>query len=115
MKYNAYILDWTMNNYTVFKQKLQDAHFNFIAKKNNPHLRVEVSFARVQDFFSIVRMHLNTSYNYIDIQFPSEKITVLIFSERVIFISNEPENEAARKWAISKGLPIKQADWSTSY
>ena len=115
MTYNAYILDWTTKEYEMLKQKLKKANFDFIKEKNKLHIRVRVSFDRVEEFSSIVKSHLNAEYNYVDIQFPHEKKTVIVFSGELAFISNPTENEAVRKWAIAKGLPPKQADWRTSY
>ena len=115
MIYNAYVLDWTMNNYEVLKQKLKESKFDFIKEKGKQHIRVDVPFSRTKEFFSLAKLYLNTPYNYIDIQFPKEKKTILVFSEKLIKLCNQQENEAAKRWAIKKGLPPKQADWATSY
>lgn len=113
--YNAYILDWTVNGYAGLKQKLKKADFLFVKEKDILHLRVRVPFGRVPEFADIIRQHLNASYNYVDVQFPEEKRTVLVFLERVAIVSNAAENETARKWAVARGLPPEQADWATSY
>lgn len=115
MPYNAYILDWTMNDYDGLKQKLKEAGFPFRKERGKEHIRAAVPFDRVEEFFRLTKSHLNTPYNYVDIQFPSEKKTALVFSERLIMVSNSQENEAAQRWAIARGLPPEQADWKTSY
>ncbi len=113
LTYNAYILERTINNYSELKEKLKQASFIFINEGNN--IRVKVPFSRIEEFYNLARPYLNAPYNYIDAQFPKEKKTAIIFSEIVIYITNRHENENAKKWAISKGLPEKEADWKTSY
>jgi len=115
MKYNAYILDWTMNDYGGLKQEITEAGFDFVKEKGKNHIRVEVQFVRLQEFVQMMQGHLNAPYNYVDTQFPKEKKTVIVFSERMAVISNAKENEAVKQWAIAKGLPPQQADWRTSY
>lgn len=111
--YNAYVLERTINNYGELKQKLKEADFDFIKDRNN--VRVKVYFDKVEKFYNLVRTYLNTSYNYIDLQFPKEKKTLLVFSDRLFYIANAKENEEAKKWAFSIGLPKEEADWPTSY
>jgi hypothetical protein len=115
MQYNAYILDWTMNDYETLKKKLNAHGFDFVHERNKSHIRVHVPFSRWEEFGEMVRAHLNTPYSYVDIQYPEKRKTILVFGERIESISNAQENEAARKWAIARGLPPAQADWETSY
>ncbi len=111
--YNAYILERTIKNFEELEKKLKEAGFNFIKKNDN--IKVNVSFDQIENFYNLAKNYLNSPYNYIDIQFPKEKKTVLVFSGRLIYMANKEENETVREWAISKGLPKKEADWATSY
>ncbi|MBI2410397.1 MAG: hypothetical protein HYV32_00680 [Candidatus Kerfeldbacteria bacterium] len=112
---NAYILDWTMNEYNKLLAQLKEENFEVIPEKNSEDVRVAVPFSRVDDFADRVMEHLNAPYNYVDIQYPIEKTTVVIFQQKKLFITNEVDNNAAKKWAIDQGLPVEQADWATSY
>ena len=112
---NAYILDWTMNEYDKLKQKLTEQGFVFKKEENNEHVRVAVPFEKINGFSQIVQAHLNATHNYVDIQYPDKKQTVVIFQEKQYNITNDQENEEAKQWAISIGLPVEQADWPTSY
>jgi hypothetical protein len=115
MWFNAYILDWAMNDYAQLKQELADANFAFAKEGEKEHIRVAVPFGRVKEFGSLCQTHLNSPYNYVDIQYPNEKKTVIIFQQDIFMISSQEENEKVKRWAISLGLPPEQADWSTSF
>ena len=109
---NAYILDWTMNDYKVLKKKLDDQEFVSENETGTKHIRVSVPFDQIDTFASIVQQHLNAPCNYVDVQFQDKKTTVVIFIEKVFFIKDADKNNEVKKWAIEKGLPPKQADWN---
>lgn len=109
---NAYILSWTMNDYAGLKEELRKAGFEFQKEDADEDIRAKVSFDRIDEFSALIKKHLNAPYNYVDIQFPEEKVTVIVFRDKTFFIHNQEECDAARTWAISIGLPEKQADWS---
>jgi hypothetical protein len=113
--FNAYILDWTMNDYSLLKQKLTDAGFVYRKDEPDEDIRVIVPYEQLSSFGSIVQKFLNAPQNYIDIQYPDIRKTVLIFRDRLFTITNDKENKEARSWAISIGLPKEQGDWGTSY
>lgn len=113
MEPNAFILDWTMDEYPRLKQELAESGFEFVP--DGEHVRVNVPFAHVDQFATITRKYLNAPFNYIDVQFPAEKKTMIIFQEQVFVIEDDVENERVKSWAIAKGLPPHQADWPTSY
>lgn len=113
MQTNAFILDWTMDEYSRLKQELAEAGFEFVPE--GEHIRVSVPFARVDQFAAITRPYLNAPYNYIDVQFPAEKKTMIIFREQVFVIEDDEQNERVKTWALNQGLPPHQADWPTSY
>jgi hypothetical protein len=112
---NAYILDWTMDDYPLLKQELADARFEFVRDGDTDHIRVNVPYVRLEQFAAITRPYFNAPFNYIDLQFPAEKKTVIIFQERIYLIEDDEQNEQAKMWAIAQGLPPEQADWPTSY
>jgi hypothetical protein len=113
--FNAYILDWTMNDYEILKQKLADAGFLYEKDESGEDIRVTVPYEQLSSFASIVQKFLNATQNYIDIQYPDIKKTILIFRDKLFTITNDKENKEAQDWAISIGLPKEQSDWSTSY
>lgn len=111
--HNAHILERTMNNYSGLKKKLNSGGFESVPDGKNT--RVNVPFDKISEFADIVRAHLNAPCNYVDVQFPKEKKTAVIFIEKTTIITNIKENEAVKKWAIAKGLPPREADWKTSF
>lgn len=113
MEQNAFILDWTMDNTPRLKQRLSDAHF--LAVPEGEHLRVTVPHARAAEFARIVRGHLNAPCNYVDVQFPDERQTLIIFAEQVFTICDPAENERVKAWAIARGLPPEQANWPVQW
>lgn len=115
MELNAYILDWTMTNYSLLKRQLADAGFALAKEQAAEHLRVVVPFERVCIFAEMIQAHLNAPFNYVDVQYPAEKRTVIIFQQAMFTIINQVENECVRQWAIEHGLPSAQADWATSF
>ena len=112
MKTNAYILEWTMNDYSRLLVQLKEADFAFKKEPDSEHVRVDVPFSRVDEFADIVEPHINAPYNYVDIKYPEENKLYAIFGAKRFVITNLEENEAAKKWAIDLGLPREQADWS---
>ena len=112
MKPNAYILDWTMNEYGRLLAQLKELGFDFQKEEDKEHVRVDVPFFRWEEFANLVQQHLNAPYNYVDISYPKENKLMIIFGAKKFVISNNEENEAAKKWAINQGLPPAQADWS---
>lgn len=115
MKTNAYILDWTMNDYEELKEELSVAGFASEQEQDSEHVRVEVPFEKVDEFAKLVQAHLNAPQNYVDIQYPEEKTTVVIFKDKSVHITSDDQNEEVRKWAMSIGLPKAQADWPTAF
>lgn len=115
MSFNAFVLDWTMDDYSLLKQKLAAAGFQSQKVEDAEHIRVVVPFGRVDEFAALCQAHLNAPFNYIDVQFPAYKQTVIIFAQTVFLIDNLAENERVRQWAIALGLPPEQADWPTSF
>jgi len=115
MNFNAFILDWTMDDYDGLKAELDAAGFEFEREAENEHIRVKVPFDGLEIFADICRPHLNAPCNYIDVQFPKMKRTVLIFSEQVFMVGDVVENEAVVAWALGRGLPLEQADWPLSF
>jgi hypothetical protein len=115
MHYNAYILDWTMNNYDQFKKTLVDSGYSFVVETGTEHIRVAIPFERFTHFARLCQTHLTEPYNYVDIQFPHEKTTVIVFRKVSFVITDPHENEKVKQWAIDLGLPPEQADWSTSF
>jgi hypothetical protein len=115
MDFNAYLLDWTMNDYTLLQQELTDAGFGFEREASSENIRVAVPVERLDDAARLIQRHLNAPYNYVDIQYPGSKLTVIIFLARRFTITSVDENEDAKRWAIAQGLPPEQADWATSF
>jgi len=113
--FNAYVLDWTMDGFDQFKQELMDASFPFDRETGSANIRVAVPLARVQEFAALCQKRLNAPYNYVDIQYPDEHKTVIIFRGKTFIITSHEENERVRQWAIGLGLPPEQSDWSTSF
>ena len=112
MKPNAYILDWTMNEYDRLLAQLKEQGFAFQKEEGKEHVRVDVPFFRWEEFADLIQQHLNAPYNYVDISYPKENKLMIIFGAKKFVISSKEENEAAKKWAINQGLPTAQADWS---
>ncbi len=112
---NAYILDWTMDDYDGLKNELKEAGFDFEKESDKEHIKVDVDLERVDVFAGIVRRHLNEPFNYVDIKFPRHRLVVVVFRERIYKIDNPGIDKEAREWAISIGLPEEQADWATFY
>ncbi len=113
MAANAYVLDWTMNDYALLQAELAEAKLR--CENEGSDLRVHVPYARVADAARLFQKHLNAPYNYVDIQYPAGKLTVIVFQERVFLIRNAEENRIAQEWGITRGLPPEQADWGTSF
>ena len=111
----AYILDWTMNDYAVLKKQLSHSGIVFEKEKDSEHIRAAVPWNDRDTFIDIVQQHLNAPYNYVDVQFPDTKTTVVIFKDRQCVIKDEAENEQVKQWAIEQSLPPEQADWSHSF
>ena len=111
MKYNAFILDWTMDNYRQLKTKLLKYGFAFVPEAGCRHIRVAVPWNYVAEFSALCQEHLNQPCNYVDIQFPVEKTTVVVFQAKTFFVKSMRENEQVRQWALAQGLPVQQADW----
>jgi hypothetical protein len=112
---NAYILEWTMDEYDRLKQELADAGFVFQQEGQTGHIRADVPFEQVDIFGELCRKHLNAPVNYVDIQYPERRTTVIVFQQTTHFITNREQNEQVRAWAIALGLPPEQADWDTSF
>jgi hypothetical protein len=115
MDFNAFIVDWTVSDYDGLKEKLTGAGFVFEREGTTPHIRVRVPFDRVQVFAALCQEHMNAPFNYVDVQYPDRKTTVIVFQTAVHFITNREENERVKAQAINMGLPPDQADWATSY
>ena len=112
MKPNAYILDWTMNEYGRLLAQLKEQSFDFQKEEDKEHVRVAVPFFRWEEFANMVQSHINAPYNYVDISYPDENKLIIIFGTKKFVITNIKENEIAKKWAIDQGLPTAQADWA---
>lgn len=112
MTANAYILDWTMNEYGRLLAQLKEKGFDFQKEEGKEHVCVDVPFLRWEEFANLVQPQLNAPYNYVDIRYPEGNKLIIIFGAKRFVITNKEENEAAKKWAISEGLPTAQADWS---
>ena len=115
MTHNAYVLDWTMDDYGGLKAALSEAGFAFDREAPEEHIRVTVPFARVEAFARLCQPHLNAPFNYIDVQYPDEGKTVIIFREALFNIADAEENRRVQQWAIAQGLPPAQADWGVSF
>jgi hypothetical protein len=115
MTFNAYIVDWTMDEFARFKQELAAASFPFTGESGSGNIRVTVPFERVQEFAVLCQKRLNAPFNYVDIQYPGEHQTVIVFRAKTFIITSREENERVRQWAIGMGLPPEQSDWGTSF
>jgi hypothetical protein len=115
MSPNAYILDWTMERFPELVGALEVQGYAWAWEESGPHIRVGVPLDRVEAFASLCQAHLNAPHNYVDIQYPEERLTVLVFRERVFRIRSHAENVAAQRWAMARGLPVAQAGWGTSF
>lgn len=111
--FNAYVLDWTMNDYSVLKTALKASGIAIQPEGERVRLRVPIEL--LHEISQLLQAHLNTLYNYVDIQFPHFNTTVIVFQQRMFTIRNAAENAEAQRWAIAQGLPPEQADWGTSY
>ncbi len=115
MNFNAYILDWSMDDYAQLRQKLAKANLAFEQEQQSEHIRVAVPFSRAHEFASLCRAHLNSPFNYVDVQYPNEKKTVIVFKQETFIVSSSEDNERVKAWAIRMGLPTAQVDWATSF
>jgi hypothetical protein len=115
MAYNAYIVDRTMDRFAQLKQELTDASFPFGEESGSKNISVAVPVERVQEFAALCQKHFNAPFNYVDIQYPSERKTVLVFRAKTFIITSREENERVRQWAVGSGLPPEQSDWGTSF
>jgi len=113
MQFNAYILNWTMNDYPALKAVL--AASGIAVQPDDDDIRLAVPFERLHEISLLLQAHLNAPYNYVDIQFPDLRTTVIVFQQRIFTIRSAAENAEAQHWAIAQGLPPEQADWGTSY
>jgi hypothetical protein len=111
----AYILEWTMHEYDGLKQELVDAGFEFQQEGQTGNIHVDVPFEQIEMFGELCRRHLNATINYVDIQYPERRTTVIVFRQVTHFITNREQNKQVREWAIALGLPPEQADWGTSF
>jgi hypothetical protein len=115
MVFNAFIVDWTMDDYPGLKQKLAGSGFEFASRGDSEHIDVSVPFDQLEAFTALCQTHLNAPVNYIDIQYADRKTTVVIFPQEVFIIVDKVENERVKTWAIGLGLPPEQAEWATSF
>lgn len=113
MQFNAYVLNWTMNDYPALKAAL--AASGIAVQPDSEDIRLAVPFERLHEISQLLQAHLNVPYNYVDIQFPDLKTTVIVFQQQTFTIRSAAENAEAQHWAIAQGLPTEQADWGTSY
>lgn len=104
-----------MNDFDELKSELMQVDFEFEKAKNSDDIMVNVPLNRIFDFASIIQKYLNKPFNYVDVKFPDQKTTVIIFRERIFEIDNPEVDKNAKEWAISIGLPEKEADWPTFY
>lgn len=115
MQNNAYILERTMEDYDGLKSELKEAGFEVEKEKGDNDIMVTVSRDRVSYFVPIIQKHFNEPFNYVDIKFPDMRLTVIVFRERIWEIDSAEINKEAQEWAISIGLPVKEADWPTFF
>lgn len=115
MEFNAFMLDWTMSDYAELKRELADAGIAFENEGASAHIRAAIPFERLEEVARLIQPHLNAPFNYVDIQFPALKQTVIVFQRRQFTITSRMENAAAKRWAMEQGLPPEQADWATSF
>ena len=115
MPHNAHVLDWTMERFPELISALEAQGYAWAWEGDGPHVRVSVPLDRISAFASLCQAHLNAPCNYVDLQYPEEPLTVLVFRERVFRIRSHAENTAAQRWATARGLPVAQAGWGTSF
>ena len=115
MDFNAFIVDWSMDDYDGLKTELTGAGFVFEREGRAEHIRVVVPLERVEVFAGLCQKHLNAPFNYVDIQFPEQRATVIVFQQAAHFITSQIANDRVKAWALAMGLPAKQAGWATSY
>lgn len=113
MPFNAYVLGWTMNDYPALKAALRASGIPI--QPDAEDIRLAVPFESLHDVGRLLQAHLNAPFNYVDIQFPELKTTVIVFQQRIFTIRSAAENAEAQRWAIEQGLPPEQADWGTSF
>ena len=113
VRLNAYVLGWTMNDYPDLRAEL--ARLGLHSQDDEGDLRLAVPFDRLNEVVPLLQKHFNAPYNYVDIQFPDQQLTVIVFQHRQFMLRNPAENAAAQRWAIAQGLPPQQADWGTSF
>jgi hypothetical protein len=115
MHLNAFMLDWTFTEFSALKQTLVDNGFAVEPEPGTAHCRVAVPLDRLETFAALVRPDFNARCNYVDVQYPDERLTVLVFQDEVFRITTHAQNEQVRAWAIGIGLPPHQADWPVSF
>lgn len=115
MEYNAFIVDWTMHGFPSLKQKLERMGFAYQKADDSECITAAVPYDRWLEFAGLCQIHLNSETNYVDLQYREQKTTILIFQEEIIEVHNDEENQRAKSWAISAGLPPEQAEWAVSY
>jgi hypothetical protein len=115
MPHNAYILDWTMERFPELIAALRASGLAWVGEGDGPHIRVSVPLDRLDAFASLCQAHLNAPCNYVDLQYPEERLTVLVFRERVFRIRSREQNAVAQHWAMERGLPATQAEWGRSF
>ncbi len=115
MNTNAYILERTMNDCQCLLSALEQQKYVVSPEPGSLDVRVAVDRSRVKDFSFLAQRHLNEPYNYIDVQFPERKETILIFKERLFVIQDAEGDARARDWAIAQGLPVAESGWSRSW
>lgn len=114
-EFNAFIVAWTMNEYAALCAALRAAGFRVEQADGTDHIRLVVPFEQITAFAALCQRHLNAPVNYVDVQYPDRRTTVIIFRERVVHVTEQAQNDALRAWAIARGLPPEQADWATSF
>ncbi|MCB9808821.1 hypothetical protein H6776_00280 [Candidatus Nomurabacteria bacterium] len=115
LKPKAYILDWTVNDYSSLLEILTEQAIDFDIEQGTRNLIVNIPFTQLDLFSRIIQQQLNSPVNYVDIQYPEMKLTVIIFKSEVFKIKTEEQNKEIKKWAINNGLPVQQADWGVSF
>ncbi len=113
MTFNAFIVHWTIDGFEVLKQEL--ARAGFVTEPVEENLRAVVPLARVDEFAVICRSRFNAPQNYIDLQYPAERLTIILFRDAMFTITSAEENAQVQAWALARGLPPEQADWATSF
>jgi hypothetical protein len=113
MPFNAFIVNWTVDSFDELKRELSDAGFVF--EPEGEHMRAVVPLARADEFAAICQKRLHAPQNYIDLQYPEVRKTVLVFRDAVFTITSSEENARVRAWALALGLPSEQSDWAISF